>query len=62
MRTVALIERCTVAEVRRRAVTAYVSRALDDPAVAEIVTLILASRRRAAGDRTNVLELRRRAR
>ena len=46
LRTLALIERTTVAEQRRQALRAYAASARQDTKVAEIVRPILASRRK----------------
>ncbi len=56
LRVMALVERTTAAEQRRRALRDYARQARRDENVAEIVRLILASRRRRAGD-GNVVSL-----
>lgn len=58
LRTLSFIERTTFAEQRREAVRAYASQARRDPAVAEIVRLMLASRRERDSDGSNVIRLR----
>jgi hypothetical protein len=58
LRTLAFIERTTVAEQRRRALRAYAAHARQDPHVAEIVRLLLASRRERQR-KNNVIPLRR---
>lgn len=45
LRTLAFIERTTLAEQRRQALAAYAAEARQDEDVAEIVRLMLASRR-----------------
>lgn len=57
LRTLAIIERTTVAEQRRRALRAYAEQARRDPRVAEIVGLILASRRKRRNGGENVIKL-----
>jgi hypothetical protein len=57
LRTLAFIDRTTVAEQRRRALRDYARQAREDPQVAEIVRLILASRRTRDGG-GNVIKLR----
>lgn len=58
LRTLAFIERTTVAEQRRRALQVYAEQARQDPNVAEIVRLLLASRRERQRT-SNVIPLRR---
>ena len=59
LRTLAIIEDTTVAEQRRIALAAYARRAREeDPNVAEIVRLMLASRRKRANGAGNVIALR----
>jgi hypothetical protein len=58
LRTLALIERTTVAEQRRRAIRDYARNARQDPDVAEIVRLMLASQRQRDGGGSNVIRLR----
>jgi hypothetical protein len=58
--TVAAIERTSVAKLRRAILEDWVTRALSDPDVAEIVRLMTAARNRRAKQRTNVLPMRRR--
>jgi hypothetical protein len=55
----AIIERTTVAEQRRVAVARYAAQARRDPAVREIVSLLLAARRER-GTASNVTEFRQR--
>jgi hypothetical protein len=62
LRTLALIERTTVAEQRRRALAAYAEQARQDPQVAEIVRLMLAARRERRNGGSNVIGLVREAR
>lgn len=57
LRTMALIERTTVAEQRRQAVRDYARHARQDPDVAEIVRLMLASRRQRDSGAGNVIRL-----
>jgi hypothetical protein len=57
LRTLALIEHTTVAEQRREAIRAYARQARQDPDVAEIVRLILASRRQRDSGGSNVIRL-----
>jgi hypothetical protein len=57
-RTLALIERTTVAEQRRRALRAYASQARKDPQVAAITRLVLSSRRKRRHGGGNVIALR----
>jgi hypothetical protein len=61
LRTLAVIGRTTVAEQRRRALRAYAGQARRDPAIAEIVRLVLAARHDRQ-DHRNVIPLRRRPR
>ena len=56
LRTLAFLEGTTVAEQRRRAVSEFACQAREDPDVAEIVRLVLASRRKHAVG--NVIRLR----
>jgi hypothetical protein len=58
LRTLALIERTTVAEQRRRAIRTYAQQAREDPDVAEIVRLMLASQRQRDSGGGNVIQLR----
>jgi hypothetical protein len=58
LRTLAFIERTTLAEQRRQALSAYARRAQEDENVAEIVRLILASRRERANGGGNVIRMR----
>jgi hypothetical protein len=55
LRTLALIDETTVAEQRRRALSAYARLARQDPCVAEIVRLVLASRRQRHNGAGNVI-------
>jgi hypothetical protein len=57
LRTVAFIERTTLAEQRRRALRDYAARARQDKNVAEIVRLMLASRRERQNSGGNVIRL-----
>lgn len=57
LRTLSFIERTTLVEQRRRALHAYAEQARQDPAVAEIVSLMLASRRQRDSGASNVIEL-----
>jgi hypothetical protein len=57
LRTLALIERTTLAEQRREALRSYSPQASEDPNVAEIVRLMLASRRQQATAGGNVTRL-----
>jgi hypothetical protein len=57
LRTLAMIERTTVAEQRREALRAYARQAREDENVAEIVRLILASRRKRANGGGNVIRM-----
>ena len=60
LRTLAIIEGTTAAEQRRIALSAYARQAReDDPAVAEIVRLMLASRRGRENGGGNVIRLSR---
>jgi hypothetical protein len=58
LRTLAIIGRTTVAEQRRQALAAYAEQARQDPDVAEIVRLMLASRRERLNGGGNVISLR----
>jgi hypothetical protein len=58
LHVLALVERTTVAEQRRQAIRDFASRARQDENVAEIVHLILASRRGRENGGSNVIELR----
>lgn len=58
LHVLALLERTTVAEQRRRALRVYVERARRDEQVAEIVRLILAARREVESGGDNVIRLR----
>lgn len=55
--TLAYLERTTVAEQRRCAIRAYTRQAREDPQVADLVRLILTSRRKQEGG-SNVIQLR----
>lgn len=57
LRTLAVIEGTTVAEQRRIALAAYARQARQDPHVAEIVGLMLASRRKRANGGGNVIRM-----
>lgn len=57
LRTLAIIERTTGAEQRRIALSAYARQARQDPDVAEIVRLMLASRRNRDNGGGNVIRL-----
>ena len=57
LRTLALIERTTLAELRRRALAAYAAQARQDENIAEIVRLMLASRRKRQKHGGNVIRL-----
>ncbi len=46
LRTLALLDRTTIAEQRRRALAAYARQSRQDPQVAHIVKLMLATRRK----------------
>jgi hypothetical protein len=59
LRTLAFIERTTVAEQRRQALREYAARARQDKNVAEIVRLMLASRRERQNGGDNVIRLER---
>lgn len=62
LHTLAIIERTNLAEQRRRALAAYAAQARKDPNVAEIVRLMLASRRkRDQRDGGNVIRLHKEA-
>jgi hypothetical protein len=58
LRTLAFIERTTVAEQRRKALRVYAQQARQDANVAEIVRLMLASRRERESGGGNVIRLR----
>lgn len=58
LRTLAAIDGTTVAVQRRTAVAAYAAEARQDPRVAEIVGLMLASRRTRQNGGSNVIRLR----
>jgi hypothetical protein len=58
LRVLALMDGTTVAQQRREAIRDYARRARQDPDVAEIVRLILASRRDQRGGGGNVIEMR----
>jgi hypothetical protein len=58
LQVLAVLDRTTVAEQRRRALRAYADQARRDPDVARIVSLVLASRRRRF-PHANVVPLRR---
>lgn len=57
LRVLSIIEDTTLAEQRRQALRAYARQAREDASVAEIVRLILASRRGNNGG-SNVISLR----
>jgi hypothetical protein len=57
LRTLAIIDGTTVAEQRRIALAAYARQAREDPDVARIVGLMLASRRKRANGGGNVIRL-----
>jgi hypothetical protein len=57
LRTLAFIERTTLAEQRRAAIRVYARQAREDPNVAEIVRLMLASRRERQSGGGNVIRL-----
>jgi len=57
LRVLAIIEDTTVAGQRREAIRSYARRARQDPRVAEIVGLILASRRRRSNGGANVITM-----
>jgi len=59
LRTLAIIERTTVAEQRRKALAAYAADARQDPDVAKIVRLMLASRRGRRDVGGNVIRMSR---
>jgi hypothetical protein len=61
LRVLSLIDRTTIAEQRRRALCAYAEAARQDPQVATIVRLVLASRRERTNGGGNVIRLRREA-
>jgi hypothetical protein len=58
LRTLALLERTTLAEQRRQALRAYAAQAREDEGVAEIVRLMLASRRDRENGGGNVIRMR----
>ena len=58
LRVLALLEDTTVAQQRREAVREHARRARQDPGVAEIVRLMLASRRSRQNGGGNVIEMR----
>jgi hypothetical protein len=58
LHVLALVERTTVAEQRREALRAYARQARQDGNVAEIVRLMLASRRERDSGGGNVIKLR----
>lgn len=59
LRLLAIVERTTVAEQRRRALAAYAQQArTDDEHLAEAVRLTLAARRKRASGGANVIQLR----
>jgi hypothetical protein len=62
LRALSFIERTTLAEQRRIALAAYAGQAREDPNVAEIVRLILASRRGQENGGGNVIRLSREGR
>jgi hypothetical protein len=57
LRTLAFIERATVAEQRRRALRDYAARGRQDDNVAQVVRLMLASRRERRDGGSNVIRL-----
>jgi hypothetical protein len=57
LRTLSFIERTTLAEQRRRALAAYAVHARQNPNVAEIVRLMLASRRERDSGGGNVIRM-----
>jgi hypothetical protein len=57
LHTLAVIEGTAIAEQRRRALAAYARQARQDPRVAEIVGLMLASRRERRNGGSNVIAL-----
>jgi hypothetical protein len=59
LRTLAIMEGTTVAEQRRIALAYYARQAREDPDVAEIVRLMLASRRSRLNRGGNVIRLSR---
>jgi len=61
LRTLAIIDGTTLAEQRRIALAAYAAKAREDPRVAEIVGLMLASRRKRRNGGSNVIRLDSRA-
>lgn len=61
LRTLAFIERTTLAEQRRIALADYAARARENPDVAELVKLMLASRRNRHEGGSNVIRLHGRA-
>jgi hypothetical protein len=62
LRTLALLDRTTLAEQRRLALAAYAAEARQDPQVAELVKLMLTSRRNRQSGGGNVVRLDGRAR
>ena len=58
LRTLALLDRTTLAEQRRLALAAYAAQARQDPQVAEVVKLMLTSRRKRQSGGGNVIRLR----
>jgi hypothetical protein len=57
LRTLAIIERTTVAEQRRQALRSFCTGARHDGSVAEIVELMLASRHQRENGGSNVIRL-----
>jgi hypothetical protein len=57
LRTLALLDRTTLAEQRRIALAAYAAEARQDPQVADLVKLMLASRRNRQNGGGNVVRL-----
>ena len=57
LRTLAMIEETTLAEQRRIALAAYASHARQDPDIAEIVRLMMASRRKRLNGGGNVIRM-----
>ncbi len=57
-RVLAIRDRTTVAEQRRQALRGYAQQARQDTRIAEVVRLILASRRKRNSDGGNVISLR----
>jgi len=57
LRTLAFIDRTTFAEQRREAIRAYARQARENPNVAELVRLMLASRRQRESGGGNVIRL-----